>query len=137
MEAKTIRFEHPYVKLGCEPLFMFGPDVFCDGDRAQLIAVQKCNVKDLSEGLVEYDTSYYTKNGKLAYYPLPKGDVILLVFASFGITAAETRLFTTIRSVKSSWGADKLEYYNSLLFQEFVIKIKPEGKTWKKKSNRK
>ena len=56
MEAKTIRFEHPYVKLGCEPLFMFGPDVFCDGDRAQLIAVQKCNVKDLSEGLVEYDT---------------------------------------------------------------------------------
>lgn len=126
MKQNVIRFSHEYDKLASGSKTLFAPGEIKDGSRVQLIAVQKCKRKDLDDGLMEYDTSYTTKDGKLKHYPLPKGDLILLVFGAFGVHPSEAKLFTTIRSFKTNWGTDKLEYYNKLLFKEFIVKIKEE-----------
>lgn len=101
-----IKFSHWYDKL--EGIKITKPVL--------LIQVLKFHYKDLSESMIEYDTHYLDMEGISNYYPLPKTDLILLIFMQ------GDRIFTTIRR----YTKEKFEYYKELENQELNLDVETE-----------
>ncbi len=87
---KKIKFSHDYDKLQGM------------GHTSTLLQVLKVHYTDLSEYMLKYDAKIY---GSDELYPVPKGDLILLIFQS-----DKNMIFTTIRRYTPS----KFEYYKNL-----------------------
>jgi hypothetical protein len=96
MEANDISKEeyYPSVKFS-HNYFKFRKVFLNDKRQATLLQAFKINSTDLSGEFREYDTRYGDYNEDV--YPLPDGELILLVFKALGTD----RLFTTIRSYNS------------------------------------
>lgn len=79
----------------------------------ELLAVKNIRIdKETPKELIEYDT---TKSDGTKY-PLKTGDYIQLIFlGDLNIP------FCTIRSNRTKWGGDKLEYYSKLIGEVFNI----------------
>lgn len=102
---KRIKFSHDYPKLHGQT-------------SAKLLAVIPRKRNEMSEELIEYDTSYFTKDGVKEYFPLKSGNYIQLVFiGNLGIP------FCTIRS---AFPKSKVEYYTSSIGEDFEIHFKKE-----------
>lgn len=102
---KRIGFSHHYPKLHGQT-------------SAKLLAVIPRKRNEMSEELIEYDTTYFTEDGTKAYFPLKPGNYIQLVFiGNLGIP------FCTIRS---SFPPSKVEYYTMAIGEDFDIKFKGE-----------
>lgn len=99
MTKPIIRFSHQYPKL---------PEGI---KSAVLLAVQETTKEHLPEDFLAYDTMYHDAD-KRQYYPLPEGQVLVLVFWGGA-------LFTTIRR----WTSEKARYYRSLVGEEFEVVI--------------
>ena len=85
-----------------------------DGAVAHLVSGYVCDVSELPESFIEYDTAYL-ENGEIKHYPLPKGLVIVLFF-----WVNEYKfIFPTIRR----WTPKKAEYYESQIGKEFKVVI--------------
>jgi len=105
---KKIKFSHYYNK--------FRETSACPENKPQyLTQIFIVDRKDLTESFIEYDTLIDEPNMKMAYYELPKGKLMVLLFCS------GNRLWTTIRR----WTPQKEKYYQSLIGQEFEIVINP------------
>lgn len=88
---KKIKFSHWYFKLASVY------DRNQSGKKARLLQAIKIHYNDLSKGLIEYDSIH--EDG---YYPLPKTELILLVFNANQYTGG---VFTTIRRYTiGKWG---------------------------------
>jgi len=73
-------------------------------EKVQLIQVLKSNREELSEWFVEYDTHYTDDWGVSKNYPLPNGELIILIMKS------RVGILTTIRRyTPRKWG-----YYKSI-----------------------
>ncbi len=94
---KKIKFSHDYDKLQGM------------GRTPTLIQVLKINYTDLSRWMIRYDAKIY---GSDEMYPIPKDDLILLIFQS-----GTNKIFTTIRRYTPS----KFEYYKNLEGSVFEI----------------
>ena len=100
---KHIVFSHHYPKLHGQT-------------SARLLAVIPRKRNEMSEELIEYDTTYFTDDGHKEYFPLKSGNYIQLVFiGNLGIP------FCTIRS---AFPQSKVEYYTSAIGEDFAIKFK-------------
>lgn len=88
-----MKFSHTYLK-------------FCGQmpKRAFLLQVIKVTREDLSEAFVKYDTEYI-EAGERSFYPLPDGDLILIIAID-----ESRKAFTTVRS----YDAEKFDYYKGL-----------------------
>lgn len=102
---KRIKFSHDYPKLHGQT-------------SAKLLAVIPRKRNEMSEELIEYDTSYFNDDGVKEYFPLKSGNYIQLVFiGNLGIP------FCTIRS---AFPQSKVEYYTSSIGEEFEIHFERE-----------
>ena len=107
---KLIKFSHWYTK------FNGVLDDFKVRDQrntAKLLLVLKTTYLELNKFFLEYDTSY----GDNQYYPLPKTDLIILIFKS----DYSGKIFPTIRY----YNPEKLKYYKSSIGERFQIIIEP------------
>lgn len=101
-----IKFSHRYDKL---------PQIYLETDViAELLQVLKIDYNELSEPMMDDDTKY-CEDRQLKHYPLPKGELILLVFRS----SMGYRMFTTIRR----FTPEKYKYYKSLEGKELEISM--------------
>jgi hypothetical protein len=109
MENKkpVIRFSHRYPKL---------PDEI---KTAVLLAVQETTKEHLPNSFLIFDSGYQ-ENKELKFYPVPSGQVLLLVYWH---KETET-LFPTVRR----WTYEKARYYRSLVCEEFDVVIAEEIK---------
>ena len=102
---QSIKFSHHYTKM---------PD---DTHDTQLIEVIRTSRDALSDGFVNYDTEY-----DKGWYPLPKGEIIILLLLSYGTFEPYLSLWTTIRR----WTPEKEEYYRALRGQQVKIEVKAD-----------
>lgn len=104
---KTIGFSHHYPKIHGQV-------------QAKLIAVIPLPGREISEPLLEYDTTFVDDNGETGRYPLKKsGNYIQLVFiGDFRIP------FCTIRP---AWPKEKVDYYTSAIGEVFSIRYAKKG----------
>lgn len=98
---KEIKFSYNYDKLGDLRHFSI----------AILLQVFKTHYNELSRFLIEDDTSYFDQ-GKMGNYPLPKTDLILLIFRGYN-----GKMFTTIRR----YTPQKWEYYKNSEGEDFKV----------------
>jgi len=112
MTTKTIWFSHHYYKMG-------------DSETAKLLAVFKTHYNELGKDFIEFDTAYNEvthERGETivceAHYPLPKTDLLVLLFQD------SDGLFTTIRR----WTPQKETYYREAIGEQFQIVIEEEKK---------
>jgi len=104
-----IKFSHEYFKLQCGK---------STPEKARLLEVFRDKTENLSTCFIEYDTMYYDKKKhSLAYYKLPKGEVIILLFQN--ADPSDPFLFTTIRR----YTPKKYEYYKKMRGKEFEVVI--------------
>ena len=103
----NIKFSHKYNKM---------QDIVNDKDKVLLLQSIKINFEELTEEFIEYDTSY-----KEIYYPLPKTELILLLFKPKG----KGKLFTTLRRYTPS----KYEFYKSSQGKWFDVVIDDKKET--------
>jgi len=104
-----IKFSHWYYKL----------KVFNDTEgikKAKLLEAIKIHYNDLNPELIKYDTTY--GNGA---YPLPKTDLILLIFETVG----NVEIFTTIRR----YTPNKWVYYKKAEGEIFEVVIDEQNRT--------
>ena len=105
---KKVKFSHWYFKF---PQFRL--------DETYLLGVSICNLEDLPEYFIDYDTKY-VKGLSGGFYPLPeKGKYMILFFFS-----GSDELWTTIRR----WTPRKEKYYKSLIGQRVEIEVLNEKK---------
>jgi hypothetical protein len=103
-----IKFSHDYLKfpfnnMGEVPLVLLG--------------AIKTHYNDLGEDLIKYDTAYWADNGDdVEYYPLPKTDLLLLLFATHSLTGNERILFTIRR-----WTPQKEKFYKDKRGEHYAI----------------
>jgi hypothetical protein len=70
--------------------------------------------------MLDYDTEYWNEDGSdILNYPLPKGQVLVLLFVDDC-----NKVFTTIRR----YTPEKEIYYKSKIGEDFKIKIEEESK---------
>jgi len=102
---KQIKFSHWYFKLA---------SVYSrNGDKkARLLQVLKIQYNELTEDLIKYDVTY----GDMESYPLPKTDLILLVFNAYN---SKGGLFTTIRR----YTPNKFVYYKKAQGEIFEVVV--------------
>lgn len=81
-------------------------------DFAMLMQCVKVNHTELHQFFVNYDTAW-THDGYTEWYPLPKTDLILLIFKHTN----SDRVFTTIRR----YTPEKWDYYKKSEGQDFKI----------------
>jgi hypothetical protein len=72
--------------------------------KCRLILVLRINKNELSQTFIDYDTKY-SVNGEYKHYPLPEGNLILLLFAVGG-----SKLIPTVRRFYQR----KFDYYKKL-----------------------
>jgi hypothetical protein len=109
---KTIKFSEVYEKM---PFYADNPPT-----QATLLEVFKVNSEDLHKRFIEYDTIYFDKKiNNLAYYKLPKGEVLVLILKSQMFNDNNFDLWTTIRRFTPS----KYEYYKKSRGETFNIEI--------------
>jgi hypothetical protein len=85
MLMKSIKFCHRYTKL---------PNRVQHGSIVKLIEVLNSRFEDLHPAFIDYDTAVINDID----YPLPKkGDCLVLLFISDGVTWDAAELFTTVR----------------------------------------
>ena len=112
-KVNTIKFSHGYHKL---PI-----GIFERGSKSRLLQVLKVNFKDLSPAFVGYDTIYGTRQTGIEKYPLPEGELILLILQD----EAFLQIYTTIRR----YTPEKWTYYKSQEGELFNIKLVPPEKS--------
>jgi len=112
-----IKFSHKYEKL----YDMVTKNIVGKGT---LLEVFDAKTEDLDKEFIQYDTEYIDKNGNLKQYPLPNGDVLVLLFY---VVLLDNRdmMFTTIRS---AWRESKREYYRSKRGEVFDVVIEEKEK---------
>lgn len=104
-----IRFSHDsYTK------FELSSNVVEDGDIVELVGVSKCNAHILPESFKVWDSEYGCADGEMEHYPLPAGEVLVLIFWN-GLDD----LFPTIRRCSPQ----KEKYYLSKIGEEFTVRI--------------
>lgn len=103
---KTIAFSHHYPKIHGQV-------------QAKLIAVIPLSGREISEPLLEYDTTF-VEDGVAGRFPLKKsGNYIQLIFiGDFRIP------FCTIRP---AWPPEKVKYYTSAIGEVFSIRYATKG----------
>lgn len=102
MANYKIKFSHQYKK--------FEDIITQSVRRVKLLQVIKVNYSDLSRDFIDYDISH-----KTGFYPLPKTDLILLLF--LGIT--NKHLFPTLRR----YTPQKFDYYRKAEGRIFEVKV--------------
>ena len=103
---KKIKFSHWYYKLA---------NVYSEhqaGKKARLLQVLKIHYNDLSDNIIQYDTTYDSDE----QYQLPKTDLILLIFNASQYNGG---LFTTIRRYTS----EKWKYYKDSQGEIFEVVV--------------
>jgi len=108
-----IKFSHDYMKMPHSD----------DYRETSLMEVLTASTEDLAEGFIEYDTTYYERNGSVLIkqnYPLPKGKVLILILNS--PYAFKYVLWTTVRR----WTPEKEKYYRSIRGQNVEIVIEED-----------
>ena len=103
---KQIKFSHWYYKLANVY------DRHQAGKKAKLLQAVKIHYNDLSKQLIDFDTTY----GEHEQYPLPKTDLILLIFVALQYTGG---MFTTIRQ----YTPDKWKYYKESQGDVFEVVV--------------
>jgi hypothetical protein len=99
-----IKFSHDYFKLN----YLIENKV-----NVRLLHVFVINSSEIQKDFLNYDTIFWDKEKQeKGYYPLPKGQVLVLLF--YG---GWENLFTTIRR----FTPEKLKYYNSKIGEEFKL----------------
>jgi hypothetical protein len=106
MKQPTIKFSHEYYKM----------PVCVKTRTTYLVGVTKVPFSLLPESFISYDT-IYTEKDKPAYYPLPKGDLILLTL--FTDSEQTPTVWTTIRR----YIPKKYDYYVGLIGSSVRIEI--------------
>lgn len=87
--------------------------------RTEIFQIFVCDVKDLGERYIKWDTAYYGQHGKVEYYPLPTGKVIVIYLMTSNEALEEAYTWQTIRR----WTPKKEDYYRNLIGQEVEILI--------------
>ena len=111
-----IKFSHTYVKM---------PSVFWSGtdSRTWLIGVSDCNLDDLPDEFVNYDTAYSIGDnvGYVGYFHLPCGRVLVLTLMTddSDVYKGCNIVWTTVRRSTP----EKKKYYESAIGQEVKIVI--------------
>lgn len=103
---KKIKFSHWYWKL--DNVYKNRQMI----NRARLLQAFKIHYKDLSEPMIKYDATF----GNNEIYPLPKTELIFLVFVANQIGGG---VFTTIRR----YTPKKFEYYQRAIGELFEVNI--------------
>lgn len=104
-KLNTIKFSHEYDKI-----------LFVEKSRpVRLLQVMRVKLDDLSDYMIDYDTTFYNNaTHRDDKYILKRGNYLLLFFSQ------QATMFTTIRS---DWPQQKYEYYMSKVGEEFMIQI--------------
>jgi len=105
---KQIKFSHRYTKFGANA-----------PTHATLLQVFREHEQDLSKPFIEYDTEF-DAGGKYGYYPLPKGEVLILLFEFHEDSRAH--LFTTVRRCFP----EKELYYRKAIGETFEVIVNEE-----------
>ena len=105
----AIKFSHDYPKLHGQT-------------SATLLAVVPIRIdRNTPKELLEYDTAYWdeiTSGGSIkAYFPLPTGDYIQLVFLG--------NLRIPFCTIRKAYPPSKVEYYKSKIGEQFKVIVKP------------
>lgn len=103
----AIRFSHRYNKM---PAFVL------DG-KTILLDVYKTTTEDLCVPFINFDTQYFNEQYEPRFYPLPPGEILVLLLMSEDLTDKE--VWTTIRR----WTPRKEQFYKSKRGEEFTIEI--------------
>jgi len=105
--VKRIGFSHHYPKIHGQ-------------SKANLIAVHTLKGCEITDQLLEYDTTFVDDDGSIGRFPLKRtGSYIQLFFVG------EFRIpFCTIRP---AWPPEKVEYYRSSIGETFEVHYKAEG----------
>lgn len=102
-----IKFIHDYYKI---------PAKF-RGTNTYILGLQVCELRDLPDAFIFWDTRYGNKN-----YILPKGKLMIITLFTYNEGAALSQLWTTIRR----WTSKKEKYYRGLIGKEVEIIIEKE-----------
>jgi len=113
----TITFSHPtYSKFAGKGVVSIEHNgQIIEGMSPTLIQIFKCHYNDLSAEFLDYDAQYFVRYpNRLARYPVPKTELLVLIFK------IDSDIFTTCRR----WTPQKEKYYRSKIGEEFKIVIK-------------
>lgn len=113
----TIKFSHHYFKFGYPA---------CNS--GILLEVFKTNSEDLCKQFVEFDAIYHADTDEaVKFYPLPKGEVLVLLFESNSGYNPNYGVWTTVRR----YTPEKEAYYKARRGQKFdvIINEKEDAQT--------
>lgn len=115
---KMIKFSHSYNKMPFEDWI---PNTKLAATLLEVFVAEK---KALSEGFIEYDTSYFVRDYstsetflKKQHYQLPNGKLLILLLQTSN--SSGLRLWTTVRRHTPA----KEEYYRKLRGEKLIILI--------------
>ena len=108
---RTIKFSSDYFKL---PMIV---------KKAKLLLVIKTTRVKLPDCFIHYDSYKFMPFRSMAsssnYYPIPKGDLLLLLFQADSRLEERFEIFTTLRR----WTKDKEQYYRSHIGEWFKVEV--------------
>ena len=85
-------------------------------EKAKLLLVLKTTKDELHESLITYDS--LKTDG--TFYPVPDGELLLLIFQTHFPYPERNHIFTTLRR----WTPRKEEYYRSHISEWFNVEVK-------------